>query len=56
MRTVAVAAAVAALWVAAPPIQASAVGTTAAGATAADCQGICVLGVRAATHPEYDRR
>ncbi|MFC9245930.1 hypothetical protein ACFT7S_18550 [Streptomyces sp. NPDC057136] len=40
----------------APPTTASAASAaSAAVAVAPDCQGICVLGVRAATHPDFDR-
>ncbi|MFI8768041.1 hypothetical protein ACIGN6_24440 [Streptomyces sp. NPDC053792] len=43
--------ALAALGVAAPQAQAAATGAS----VAPDCHGICVLGVRAATHPDFDR-
>ncbi|MFE9929932.1 hypothetical protein [Streptomyces sp. NPDC005533] len=57
--TVAVAAS--ALCISVPQAQASAlpasatVAGTASAAAAPDCQGTCVLGVRAATHPDFDR-
>ncbi|WP_328910720.1 AMIN domain-containing protein [Streptomyces sp. NBC_00234] len=50
-----VACAAGALLVAAPQAQAAAPEAPAAASVAPDCQGICVLGVRAATHPDYDR-
>ncbi|WP_328941753.1 hypothetical protein OG259_08880 [Streptomyces sp. NBC_00250] len=43
------------LCLAAPQAQATGSAATAAVTVAPDCQGICVLGVRAATHPEFDR-